>query len=99
MFSYDSFKWDRCWLEERIIECRPKSGRPRKTTLEQDMNIVGTGIFYKHDKMIDIMIRIRDVIELDINKSTNNSQLLSKFFSLELGFFGLKNKFCLISTT
>jgi hypothetical protein len=82
VFSYDSFKWGRRWLEERSIECniRTKSGRPRKTTLEQDMNIVETRIFYKHDKVTDIMIRIRDVVELDINKSTNNSRLLGKVF-------------------
>jgi hypothetical protein len=51
------------------------------------MNIVEAGIFYKHDRVADIMRKIRDVVELDISKATFNRRLLGKVFSTRVEVF------------
>jgi hypothetical protein len=83
-------KWGRRWIEERSIECRPKPGRPRKTTHEQDMNIVAAGITYKDDSVTGIMRKIRDEVELDISRATFNRRLLGRVFFNKVRIFRLK---------
>jgi transposase len=68
----------RRWLTEQTIEYKPKSGRPRKTTLEQDQAIIVAAVLNKTDSVTEVMAKIKDV-QINISNSTLNSRLLGNF--------------------
>ncbi len=50
---------DRRWLTEQTIEYKPKSGRPTKTTLEQDQAIIVAAVLHKTDSVTELMAKLR----------------------------------------
>jgi len=66
------------WLNEGRIEAIKPPGRPRKTTTEQDQRIIEAATYYKFDSIEEIMRKIRDQlnIEIDISRNTGNKRLL-----------------------
>ncbi len=68
----------RQWLRDRSIEPRHAGGRRRKTTREQDERIIEAGIFYKFETIEEVMNKIREELNLQINVSvsTINRRLL-----------------------
>jgi hypothetical protein len=78
--NYGSRQIDEDRLAERTIECRPRTGKQRKTNSEQDQQIIAAGIHFKNDCVTEIMGEIRHEVEFDISKSTFNRRLLGNVF-------------------
>ncbi len=71
----------RQWLRDRSIEPRHAGGRRRKTTREEDERIIEAGIFYKFKTIEEVMTKIREELNLQINVSVSiiNRRLLGNF--------------------
>jgi hypothetical protein len=68
----------RQWLRDRSIEPKHAGGIRRKTTREQDERIIEAGIFCKFETIKEVMNKIREELNLQINVSvsTINRRLL-----------------------
>jgi hypothetical protein len=72
----------RKWLRDREIEPKVRPGKRRKTTEEEDNRIIEAGIHYKFNSVHEMMAKIRDELNLniEISRQTFNRRLIGKEF-------------------
>ncbi|KAK4326019.1 hypothetical protein Pmani_003442 [Petrolisthes manimaculis] len=52
------YRWIRRWRERGVVENRPRSGRPRITSTEEDLAILKTAFTWRHISSINIKRRL-----------------------------------------
>ena len=75
----------RKWVREQTIKVGRQAGNERQTTEEEDQNIVGAAIFYPTNTLNELLNKIRQELNLQLNISIST---LSRRLIGKPGFLG-----------